>query len=89
MPYRYSLPRMLVLLRIGWRELRDDVSRWLEARRSPRVVEYDPGADLCGRFAECLRGSGFAGQADSVWKADRSDDWTDQAHSPSLSLDPQ
>lgn len=79
--YRFSLPRMLVLLRIGFNELRDDVSRWLEARRQPpRVADYDPDTDLCGQFAECLRRNGFEEQADSVWKIGSSDHWEDHAH---------
>lgn len=74
-PYRYSLNRYLFPFRYFYSELRDGVRR-----RFRRVKEYDPDADLCGRFAICLEKNGFEKQAESVWKIGSSDRWEDHAH---------
>lgn len=71
---------MLVVLRFGYSELRDVVARWLAARRSCPVLDYDPEAGLCGRFADCLIRNSFEEQADAVWKIGSSDRWEDHAH---------
>lgn len=73
--YRYSLTRFLLPFRYYYSELRDGVRRRLRP-----IKEYDPDADLCGRFAICLEKNGFEEQAESVWKIGSSDRWEDHAH---------
>ena len=72
-PYRYSPTRFLFPLRYGLSELRDGLRRLLG--RAKRVEDYDPDADLCGRFAICLEKNGFVEQAESVWKIDSGNRW--------------
>ena len=72
---------MLLPLRFGYSELRDGIRRWLDDRRVQRALNYDPYADLCGRFADCLEKNGLIEQSDSIWKIGSSDCWEDHAHS--------
>lgn len=78
-PYRYSPRRMFNLLRVGLYEVRDGLATRFP-RRLPAVVDYNPDADICGAFAECLRRNGFPEHADTIWKEVSSDDWKDVGH---------
>ena len=62
-PYRYGPRRMFNLLRVGLYEVRDGLAKRFP-RRLPAVVDYNPDADICGAFAECLRRNGFPEHAE-------------------------